>query len=509
MRPHWRNTRTHALRIVGGILLAVWGATGCGNGSPSAPLSEQLVFQAQPAPVSERQLLAPVVVAIQNADGVPDSSATTAVTLALGENPGGGTLSGTLTVNAVAGFAIFDDLSLDRSGSGYTLVASAGALTDVESAPFDVAFASPLAVGFAHACAVRSGGQAYCWGYNNNGQLGDGTTASRVEPVAVMGKPGGDISFASLSPGAYTTCGLDVTGEAYCWGLNNHGQLGDSTTAQRTAPSLVAGGRVFASISSGADHGCAVEAGTRDTYCWGYNNVGQLGNGTTLDFLAPTLILGSSLFGFDAASAGWAVTCAVTPDGSGYCWGYNNYGQLGNGTILNQYSPTPVLGGLTFQSIQVSSYYTWWDACGVTPEGEAYCWGTNNHGQMGVGSITDYSAAPALVFGGLAFAGVSPGGDHTCGVTTDGDAYCWGRNDHGQLGSGSISTTDDASTPSLVTGGHVFRFVGSGWNFSCGITTDDDVYCWGQNQVGQLGDGTITDSPEPMLVTGLPVGLGG
>jgi alpha-tubulin suppressor-like RCC1 family protein len=504
MSPHRRSTRTHAIRIAGGVLLAVWGVAGC-ESSPSGPGEFQLVFQEQPSPASERQLLAPVVVALENADGVPDSSTTTAVTLALGANPGGGTLSGTLTVNAVAGVATFDDLSIDRSGSGYTLVASARGLTDVESAPFDVAGASALAVGFSHACVVRSGGQAYCWGYNSNGQLGDGTGSNRTTPVPV----GGDIAFASLAPGAYSTCGLTATGEAYCWGRNDYGQLGDSTTTQRTGPVPVAGGHVFASISSGFDHGCAVEAVTRDTYCWGYNNAGQIGDGTTRQSLVPTPVLGSSLFGFDAVSAGWAFTCAVTPDGQGYCWGYNNVGQLGDGTTSIRYEPTAMSGAVAFQSIRVTNYNTWFSACGVTPSGDAYCWGTNDHGQLGGGTTGGNSAVPTEVFGGLAFADVSPGADHTCGVTTDGEAYCWGYNGYGQLGSGVTSGTDDANTPSLVTGGHVFSFVGSGTNFSCGITTDDEVYCWGRNHVGQLGDGTTTDSNVPVLVSGLPVGLGG
>ena len=367
-----------------------------------------------------------------------------------------------------------------------------------------VLHSSALAVGFAHACVVRSGGEAYCWGYNSNGQLGDGTGANRSSPVKVSG----EIAFASLAPGAYSTCGLTATGDAYCWGRNEVGQLGDSPTTHRTVPTPVAGGHVFAAISSGEDHGCAVEAVTLDTYCWGNNNVGQLGNGSNVQTLVPAQVLGSSLFGFDAVGSGWNHSCGITPADEAYCWGYNSVGQLGDGTTSTRWEPTPVVGGLAFRSIRISAGSQWRDVCGVTPEGDAYCWGSNDHGQLGGGTTGGVSSVPVKVFGGLVFADVSPGGDHTCGMTTDGEAYCWGRNDHGQLGNGSISGTDDANTPSLISGGHAFRFVGSGWNFSCGITTDDDVYCWGWNNAGQLGDGTTTDRGEPVAVTGLPAGLG-
>lgn len=514
MSPQRRRARTHTLRMAGGVLLMVCGVAGCGNSTPTAPKSQnRLVFQKQPAPTPERQLLPPVVVAIENADGVPDSSATAAVTIALGTNPGGATLSGTLTVDAVAGVATFDDLSIDKSGSGYTLAASAGTLTNAESAPFDVAFASPLTVGALHACMVGAGGQAYCWGANGQGQIGDGTLVNRTTPVQV----GGGIAFTSLAAGYGTTCGLTAKGEAYCWGLNNVGQLGDSTTTWRTQPTPVAGGHVFASISSGLDHGCAVEAGTRDTYCWGWDEFGQLGDGGLQQTPVPKRILGSSLFGFDAVSAGWALTCATTPGGAGYCWGLNKYGQLGDSTVLDQYAPMPVSGGHTFQSIRVSLYGNLsnfgdesfpGDACGVTPAGDAYCWGHNVYGQLGFGSASQFSSVPVKVFGGLAFAEVSPSGGHTCGVTTDGDAYCWGENIYGQLGDGTISSTG-APAPIAVVGGHKFRFVGTGFGLSCGITTDDEVYCWGRNNYGQLGDGTTTTSDVPVLVTGLPAAVGG
>jgi len=489
------------------MALAAWAVAGCGDESPFGPDSGYgLVYLEVPARAAERTLLPPVVVAIKDAAGNTATSAAMPVTIALAANPGGATLSGTLTVNAVGGVAIFDDLTIDRPGAGYSFTVSAGELPDAESAPFDVAFVSALAVGMGHACVVRAGGAAYCWGLNNYGQLGDGTTASRTSPVLVSG----DIAFASVAPGAYHTCSLTPTGEAYCWGLNNLGQLGDSTTSYRNAPVQVIGGRAFSSIGAGLDHSCAVQASTADAYCWGRSNYGQRGDGTTQTVTFPTLTFGSSLLGFDRVSAGGQHTCAIARDGAAICWGRNHQGQVGDGTTTTRFVPTAVSGGLSFTYLAVNTNdIAWESSCGVTAAGEAYCWGLNNYGQLGRGTTGGQFVEPEEVFGGLRFSSVSPGTSHTCGVTTDGDAYCWGANSYGQLGNGAAGATEGTNTPTLVNGGYVFRYVGAGRDFSCGLTEDGDVYCWGLNNVGQLGDGTTTNRSEPVLVLDLPVGIGG
>jgi len=489
------------------MLLAAWAMAGCGDDDPFGPDSDySLAYLAQPSSAPERALLTPVVVSIQDGGGNTVTTATIPVTVALDANPGGGTLSGTLTVNAVAGVATFDDLAIDRPGAGYTLVVSAGALPTAESPPFDVSFVSALAVGTWHACVVRAAGAAYCWGYNSNGQLGDGSTVSRTAPVAV----GGGVAFASIAPGAVHTCGLTSSGEAYCWGANSYGRLGDSTTSQRTAPTPAAGEMVFSSISAGLEHTCAVEAATRDAYCWGRNQSGQLGDGTTTTRVSPIPTFGSTLFGFDRVSAGGQHTCAIALDGAAYCWGLNAQGQLGDATTVTRFVPTEVSGGLAFRWLAVNNdNVTWESTCGVTADGETSCWGLNNYGQLGRGTTGGQSAVPAEVFGGLEFTTVSPGQDHTCAVTVDGDAYCWGRNVYGQLGNGAAGADQGTNTPTLVTGGLVFRFVGTGSSFSCGLTIDDEVYCWGYNGHGELGDGTTTNRSEPVLVLDLPVGIGG
>ena len=489
------------------MALAALAIAGCGDENPFGPDSGYgLVYLEAPPRAAERTLLPPVVVAIRDVEGNTALWAEIPVTIALAANPGGATLSGTLTVDAVGGIAIFDDLAIDRPGSGYSFAVTAGELPAAESAPFDVAFVSALAVGYLHACVVRAGGTAYCWGYNGYGQLGDGTTATRTAPVPVSG----DLAFSSVAPGALHTCGLTPVGEAYCWGLNNFGQVGDSTTTYRNAPVPVVGGRAFSSIGAGIDHSCAVEASTADAYCWGRSEYGQRGDGTASTMTFPVLTFGSSLLGFERVSAGGRHTCGIAQDGAAVCWGRNNQGQLGDGTTTTRWVPTAVSGGLSFAYLAVNNNDLAWEtSCGVTPDGDAYCWGLNNYGQLGRGTTGAQFDEPEKVFGGLRFTSVSPGTSHTCGVTTDGDAYCWGSNNRGQLGNGVAGATEGTNTPTLVTGGHVFRYVGAGRDFSCGLTESGDVYCWGYNGNGQLGDGTTTDRSEPVLVLGLPVGIGG
>ncbi len=199
----------------------------------------QLGFTVQPTATEGNQPIAPAIeVTIRDAFGNTVTTAMDAVTVAIGTNPGGGTLSGTKTVSAVGGIATFANLSIDLPGSGYTLEATSGTLTGATSSPFDIVLTfSAVSGGTLHTCGLTAGGDAYCWGFNDNGALGDGTTTQRLTPVLVSG----GLSFASLSAGGGHTCGLTAGGDAYCWGFNDNGQLGDGTTTNRFTPVRVIG----------------------------------------------------------------------------------------------------------------------------------------------------------------------------------------------------------------------------------------------------------------------------
>jgi len=201
----------------------------------------------------------------------------------------------------------------------------------------------------------------------------------------------------------------------------------------------------------------------------------------------------------------------VTTGDAGFCWGgLAGFGALGNGTTAGgASSPTAISGGLTLRDVQAEAA----SPCGLTTTGQAYCWGNNVGGQIGDGTTTQ-RLVPTPVSGSLTFASLaaSSGQDnilsHMCGITTAGDAYCWGGNTRGELGAATSSACSFgggsacSTVPVLVSGGHKWKALAVGTEFSCGITTSDTVYCWGANTFGQLGNGTTTDSAVPVQVTG-------
>jgi alpha-tubulin suppressor-like RCC1 family protein len=198
-------------------------------------------------------------------------------------------------------------------------------------------------------------------------------------------------------------------------------------------------------------------------------------------------------------SAGYYHNCGLGMDALIYCWGANFDGQLGDGTTTDRLTPTVIRGGRSFRQVRAGPTNT----CGVTTTNAAYCWGTNRYGQIGNGT-SGYAArrvTPTAVLGGLQFTAVTPGGGHTCGVTTGDRAYCWGHNAFGQLGDG---TTTKRLTPVAVSGGLNFKpGVSTGYSHTCGVTTGGEAYCWGFNASGgQLGDGTTTNRSTPVAVVG-------
>jgi alpha-tubulin suppressor-like RCC1 family protein len=275
-------------------------------------------------------------------------------------------------------------------------------------------------------------------------------------------------------------------GKIYCWGYNFFGEIGDLTHQPRLRPTLLTEQSLpFSEVNAGgAEHTCGLDYG-RIAYCWGANEYGQLGDGTT-EFRLGVRSPGK----FSEISAGGYRTCAVTSDGAGYCWGENSHGQLGDGTTVNRSVPTAVRGGLHFVLISAGAVT---HTCGLTTSGAAYCWGSNALGKLGDGTSTD-RLTPAAVTGGLTFTAISVGsGNQTCGLTSSGSAYCWGVNDDGQLGDGTIITR---STPTAVAGGLSFVRLSAGNGHTCGVTVDLVAYCWGSNSNGQLGNG----STAPRLV---------
>jgi alpha-tubulin suppressor-like RCC1 family protein len=337
-----------------------------------------------------------------------------------------------------------------------------------------------ISVGSGHACGVTNDNRAYCWGSNSSGALGIGVTKPvddySTRPVAVVG----GLRFRLVSAGGAYTCGLTTDDLAYCWGLNRFAQLGDGTRTTRLRPVPVTGGRRFRQLRAGAGHTCAV-TWSDVAFCWGDNTYGQLGDGTTHGPLRPVRVAGG--LALRRVLAARTHTCGGASGGRTYCWGDNSFGQLGDGTTTQRLTPVRVQGGLLFGQLSAGNFHS----CGVTGN-RAYCWGRNRHGALGDGTITR-RLTPVAVAGGLQFSGVSAGHQYTCGVTTGNRAYCWGNNHSGRLGDGTANI--DRLKPVAVSGGLFFGSVSTSltWFSTCGVTTADRGYCWGDNSVGQLGHG--------------------
>jgi len=355
-----------------------------------------------------------------------------------------------------------------------------------------------MAGGFYHSCAVTGGGGVLCWGDNVSGQLGNGTTTDSPTPVAVNGLSSGVVS---VTAGVYHTCALTRCGAVLCWGLNDLGQLGDGTTTNRLEPVTVTGltsGAV--AVSAHGWHTCALTSGGA-VRCWGLNGSGQLGDGTTTSRLEPVTVTGLAS-GAAAVEAGEYHTCALTVAGGVQCWGLNDSGQLGDGTTVDRVTAVTVIGLAAGEySVAGGEYHT----CALTGSGGVQCWGRNLEGQLGDGTTTT-KVMPVPVSGlGSGVAAAATGYGHSCALTSAGAVLCWGDNGYGQLGDG---TTIARSVPVPVSGleSGTRAVVPGAWH-TCALTTGGAVACWGYNAYGQLGDGTRTNRSVPITVTGLATGV--
>lgn len=352
----------------------------------------------------------------------------------------------------------------------------------------------PLIVpGRYHTCMLTMQRGVQCWGRNSDGQVGDGSTIPRSTPVDVVGLEGGIVAVAL---GAEHSCALRQAGTVACWGSNQHGQLGDGSTEKRTSPVAVNGitGGV-AAIATGANHTCALVQGGA-VKCWGENSAGQLGDGTTVSTSFPVDVIGLS--GATALAAGTAHTCALASSGV-QCWGENTNGQLGDGTTTNRSTPGPVsdLPSGTVAVLATGDRHT----C-VAVNGDVYCWGDNRDGQLGNGTQVDQSTLVAVqgVVGSVRL--LSAGASHSCGLTTGNALYCWGGNEQSQLGDG---TTADRSTAAVVDGlaANVLALQSGGFH-NCALVTGNRPLCWGSDSDGQLATGVLAQSAVPLALGSAP-----
>jgi len=353
-----------------------------------------------------------------------------------------------------------------------------------------------IGTGAYHTCAIDNNDQVWCWGENNYGQLGDGTTTLRALPVKV------EKEAAAVALGGNHTCILTTAGGVRCWGHNFYGQLGNgSTTDSFYAKDVIGLERAVLSISVGQDHSCALIAGG-EVQCWGRNQFGQLGNdtsGITSNQREPVTVdmQQQSVIGL---SAGQYHTCAVTDNHEVKCWGNNGSGQLGDNSLINRAVPVTVNGLAQVESLATGQLHT----CAVTSSNEGWCWGNNLRGQLGIVREPLFadkdSLVPELVSLADQITHISAGYQHTCAIISSGEVQCWGDNEFGQIGIGEASRA--SLEPVLTPGLTEVTEISLGQNHSCVIRQGGALWCWGDNSHSQLGDGSDIRRDAPVAVEG-------
>lgn len=334
-------------------------------------------------------------------------------------------------------------------------------------------------------CGIRGTGDLYCWGRNVYGHLGDGTTLTRVAPAQVAaGK-----TWKRVALGRTHTCGIADEGGVdvpLCWGWDNNGELGNGAgvTNQLTpAPVVVPGGGApWIAIAAGYNHTCAVrQDGT--LWCWGRNASGQLGDGTTTARAQPTQALPAGATDWIDVAAAGDFTCGLRATGALFCWGVNNNAQLGLGHTNTPVSTPTQVGADAYAALDVSANH----GCAVTAGGALRCWGRNANGELGLGNSVGPVLAPAAVGADTDWVRPFLGqGLSTCALKASGALYCWGLGSYGQLGLDSLTSF---TTPQLVPSVEPWQSASLGNEHACGVSAGGRLLCWGASNYAQLGGG--------------------
>jgi len=358
-------------------------------------------------------------------------------------------------------------------------------VTGLPSCASQAASGSVLEGGIFHSTRLKQDGTVWVWGYNDYGQLGDGTTTQRSSPVQVPGLSG----VTALTAGGYYTLALRQDGTVRAWGRNDNGQLGDGTTTQRSSPVQVPGLSGITAITAGYSYTVALrQDGT--LWAWGYNGYGQLGDGTTTQRASPMQVPGLS--GVAAVAAGNDHTVALRQDGTVWAWGRNVYGQLGDGNTSQRASPVQVPGLSGVTAIAAGNDHT----VALRQDGTLWAWGNNIYGGLGDGTTTQ-RASPVQVPGLSGITAITAGDSYTVALHQDGTVWAWGHNSNGQLGDGT--TTPRASPVQVLSG---VTTLAAGMYHTLALRQDGTLWAWGHNGYGQLGDGTTASRSSPVQVTG-------
>jgi alpha-tubulin suppressor-like RCC1 family protein len=346
---------------------------------------------------------------------------------------------------------------------------------------------SEVAAGFYYTCALDLDQHLWCWGRDAAGQLGNGTAISELDVVTKIGTS----TWSTIRASAHTTCGIQTDGTLWCWGLNDRDQVGAMDAGKYfSTPQLVEPSAI--DVSPGDGHTCAIDT-QNQAWCWGANSRGQLGNATTTSSASPTLVASAVAFARIETSLAYSATpgagndgstYAIATDGSLWGWGGNDRGQLGGGSPSATPQVTPIqISTDAWSEIAAGQLF----ACGITTAGQLRCWGNNSSGELGDGTTATRAVPGAVLLDGVDATNwkhVYASLQQACAVTTEGRAYCWGANSRGQIGDAV-----GRSTKPIEIAGHTWEVLATGVLHTCGVATDHTLWCLGGDGYGELGDG--------------------
>lgn len=356
-----------------------------------------------------------------------------------------------------------------------------------------------VAAGDRFSLALSSEGNLYSWGDNALGQLGDGTNNSRNLPGPVSTQDFGGLTFSAIAAGTDFAVAIRVDGTLFSWGYNNQGQLGVGSTTDKSSPTQVNTALTFSQVAAGGNFAVALTADGK-AYAWGYNLHGQLGDNTTTRRTSPVEV--QTALTFSHISAGLSHVLAISSDGRLYAWGQGTYGQLGfaSGWVAGKLTPAPVattlVGSRTFSAVAAGSIFS----VALDSQGNAFSWGQNQFGQLGIGVFGDGTSAtnktvPVAVNTAKTFSAVVAGRWHTVAFDMAGELYAWGINANAQIGDGTTTNRHSPTASSKANSGsskftHLSAGPGVQANHTLALTDTGVLYAWGWNDYGQLGNGT-------------------
>jgi alpha-tubulin suppressor-like RCC1 family protein len=344
-----------------------------------------------------------------------------------------------------------------------------------------------VAAGGAHTCGVRNNGKLYCWGADAFGQVGDG---DNPDPATTPRRIGTYEDWTAVTAGDSHTCGIRHGGKLYCWGWDELAQVGDGDNPiPAIVPRRIGTFEDWSNIAAGFGHTCGIRHGGK-LYCWGSDSDGQIGDGDGDSSPVTTPLRIGSFEDWNTITAGGVYTCGIRHGGKLYCWGSNEHGQAGaGGTTDDVTTPRRVGSFEDWNNITAGFTHT----CGIRHGGKLYCWGDDSFGDVGDGPGFG-STSPVRIGTFEDWANVSAGAIHTCGVRANGKLYCWGWDLYGQVGDGD-GDSSPVTTPRRIGTFEDWSTSSAGQHHSCGIRHVGELYCWGEDLSGQIGDGDGDSTP--------------